>query len=178
MSFNEEKICEKGKELGFFEVVCFAPSLLNPRDDIREICGNGYCQNFGNNWLCPPAAPSIERCRAILGEYSHAFLLITKKKNIDYATCDFALEAREHNAKIYAFCDLLKRGISEHLMLSTGACELCEKCAYPEKCRLSNRNRESLCAFGIDAGELCAAVGVDYRFVKEELNLVGVVLVK
>jgi predicted metal-binding protein len=60
VTFDERNICEKGKELGFFEVVCFAPSLLNPRDDIREICGNGYCQNFGNNWLCPPAAPSIE----------------------------------------------------------------------------------------------------------------------
>ena len=178
MDFYEKSICEKGRELGFFTVSGFDPSLLNPRADIRAICGNGYCPNFGNNWLCPPAAPSLEGCRAILGEYSRAFLLITKKKNIDYATCDFAREAREHNAKICAFCDLLKNDISEHLMLSTGACELCEKCAYPDECRLPDRHRESLCAFGIDAGELCATVGVDYRFVKEELNLVGVVLVK
>ena len=176
MDFNASELCAAAKKLGFFEASFGGVENVRAKDEIRAICGNGMCQNYGTNWLCPPGAPSTDECRATVSSYSGAFVLLSKKA-ID-ENCDFEREMREHNAKIYAFCELLKGVSSERLILSTGACELCSECAYPEKCRHPDRHRESLCAFGIDAGELCAAFGIDYRFVRNELNLVGVVLVK
>ena len=59
---------------------------INTRDllfypEIRKICKENSCRNYGTTWACPPAVGTIEECKKRVMQYEK-MLLISIKYNL------------------------------------------------------------------------------------------------
>ena len=90
-------------------------------------------------------------------------LVYTTKNKVNRRSQRFAEKVRETEPGAY--------------MLTTGGCELCEKCTFPEApCRRPDKQRGSLSAFGVDVAALCERLGMPYAFEPGKLRLMSCVV--
>lgn len=75
------------------------------------------CPKYGKSLMCPPHSPNPEQTQALLKDYEYAILLRMKS---DW------LEA--HNFLVSVEHDAFLEGNYSALGLTSGACQLCEKC--------------------------------------------------
>ncbi len=153
-------------------------ALLTCEERVRAFCTPEKCPNYGESWICPPGCGSMEDCRAVIAARRRVLLLQSLHEDTaGWTGADFARAALEHNRRAWAFTEALRREQPQAYMLTTGGCELCEKCTFPDApCRRPEKQRGSLSAFGVDVGKLSAALGVDYAFEPGKLRLVACVV--
>lgn len=163
--------------MGFTAAAEVPACRVVPEERIRALCNPEQCKAYGTNWVCPPGCGELNALREKLKAYSRALVLQCRTEGVDTADMAKMEELSAQNAaRVLRLRELIGEDNPNVLSLSTGGCRECEKCAWPEPCRIPEKNRGSLSGYGIDVGALCAAAGMDFAFVPDVLTLVACVL--
>ena len=120
---------------------------------------------YNTTWACPPAVGSVEACRARCLSYPSVLLITSAAEVQDVANMAETLATRgPHEALTRRVRDLLLRcGAEEVYGLSTEACALCEKCAYPDApCRHPDKMYPCVESHGILVTDLCEKQGMEF----------------
>ncbi len=145
---------------------------INARDIVvaqwtRFRCQFG-CHNYGKRGTCPPNVPSVDECRKMIGEYSHAAMFHFEKKlekpedlnswSNDVVSKLVALEREVFLAGYY----------KAFLISFSGACRLCESCAGNRlECKNPSMARPGADAMGIDVYATVRGLGYHIQVLKD-----------
>ena len=169
---------EAAKALGFANALSIKAELVQCEESIRALCAPEKCGNYGSTWICPPGCGSIESCRAIVAGYKNAILVQSLSENVDYSNSEEMLNiTKAHNELAAELFSKIRKEQGSAYLLTTGGCGLCEKCTFPdETCRIPDKNRGSLSAFGINVTKLSEAAGMEFSFTPGVMRMVACVL--
>ena len=53
-------------------------------DKVRAICKK-ECPRYGKSWSCPPAVGTVEQCKSVCRDYTHALLFSSVAEVPDYS---------------------------------------------------------------------------------------------
>ena len=132
-------------------------------DRVRYICET-ECPMYNTTWACPPAVGTVEACRARVTAFDEGVMIATLTEVSDIANITETLATRQdHEAVTHAITDLIKTRAAETLTLSTEACAICEKCAYPgAPCRHPDRMFPCVESHGILVTDLAERHGINF----------------
>ena len=156
----------------------FAAADMRLRDEVRDMCAADRCQQYGRNWMCPPAVGSLDEWRAKLAPYTRGLMI--------QFTCQledsFDFEAMEEGSQRIKglFNRMVRLGCRPPLLqpLTAGTCQLCKQCSYPDApCRHPQLAYPSLEAVGILVTQLCESAGLPYYYGENTLTYSGAILV-
>ena len=130
---------------------------------IRYICET-ECPMYNTTWACPPAVGSVEECKARCLAYPHALMFTTMVEVRDIANIEECLDTRaDHEEVAHAVSDILRTEGLETMTLSTEACHLCKKCAWPHApCRHPDKMFPCIESHGIMATDIAEKYGIDF----------------
>ena len=75
MEYKElEKIA---KEFGFTYTAPLAVSTMQMRQDVRDMCAQNTCGQYGKNWCCPPGCGDLEACQQTVNQCKDGILVQT-----------------------------------------------------------------------------------------------------
>ncbi len=156
----------KALAFGFSGAAKLDVATLALRQEVRDMCGADKCRQYGKSWMCPPGCGSLEDNAEQLKKYSVGLLVQTVgqlEDDFDYESME---EAGALQKKRFAlFARELKQEYPELLALSSGACDLCEKCTYPDApCRRPGEAAPSMEAFGLVVSDVCTSNGLPYYY--------------
>lgn len=160
---NREWLETRLAELPLYQYAFISTSDLVFSERIRWICEH-ECTMYGTTWACPPAVGSVEECKARVMRFEQALLIATITEVNDIANLHETLATRpEHESITRQVHELVKSQASETLVLSTEACAICEKCAYPaDKCRFPDKMFPCVESHGIIVTDLAEKTGIDF----------------
>ena len=102
-------------------------------DKVRAICKK-ECPRYGKSWSCPPAVGTVEQCKSVCRDYTHALLFSSVAEVPDYYDMAALLKTKREHEEITAEIEAyLKKEAWMCYTLSTDSCSICEKCTYPKK---------------------------------------------
>ncbi|MGN1183891.1 MAG: DUF2284 domain-containing protein [Oliverpabstia sp.] len=102
-------------------------------DKVRAICKK-ECPRYGKSWSCPPAVGTVEQCKSVCRDYTHALLFSSVAEVPDYSDMAALLKTKREHEEITAEIEAyLKKEAWICYTLSTDSCSICEKCTYPKK---------------------------------------------
>lgn len=160
---NRELIEEKLSELPLYQYAFINTEDLMFSERIRWICEH-ECAMYGKTWACPPAVGTVEECKARVMEYSEGLLIATITEVSDIANIEETLSTRgPHEEITREVNEMVKQQAEKTLVLSTEACAICEKCAYPcEKCRFPEKMFPCVESHGIVVTDLAEKNGIEF----------------
>lgn len=170
---------ELARELGFEGIAAIDPAQVSMRAELAALCTPKSCPKYGSCWSCPPGAGPFEDIQADVTSKTGGVLVQTVRTGIDYTQdLEEVVEAQVlHHERLDALADKLRathKGVAE---FSTGGCDLCDPCTYPDApCAKPELRRLSLSAHGVDVGATCRNAGLDYAFENGVLRFIGMVL--
>ena len=142
----------------------FIPTeALHFSERVRHICET-ECPMYGKTWACPPGVGSVEECVARCRAYPEALLLTTVTEVRDIADMEETLATRaEHEAVTREAEKLLRAQGLETYVLSTEACAVCEKCAYPDApCRFPDKMYPCVESHAILVTDVAEQYGIEF----------------
>ena len=160
---NRELIEEKLSELPLYQYAFIKTEDLMFSERVRWICEH-ECAMYGKTWACPPAVGTVEECRQRALQYAEGLLIATITEVNDAANMDETLATRgPHEEITREVNELVKQQAEKTLVLSTEACAICEKCAYPcEKCRFPDKMFPCVESHGIVVTDLAEKNGIEF----------------
>ena len=169
---------EAAKTLGFTNAVNIKAEIIRCEESIRELCAPDKCGNYGSSWICPPGCGSIESCRDVIAGYRNAILLQSVRENVDFSSAEEMMNVtKTHNELAVKLFEKIREEQGSAYLLTTGGCGLCEKCTFPdEPCRIPDKNRGSLSAFGVNVTKLCESAGMEFSFTPGIMRMVACIL--
>lgn len=166
------------KETGISGYGIIPPSEIVFEQEIRKICENNLCRQYGKSWACPPAVGTLEECKAGCLQFDTAMVF-----NAVYPLTDcFDFEGMmEGHAAFKQLCDRLylaaQKRLNHFLILSNEGCNRCKTCTYPESaCRMPEMLFPSLEGFGINVTSLAARAGIRYNNGENTVTYFGMLL--
>lgn len=166
--------------VGFTRAVWLESLAVECEARLREGCNPQKCPNYGHNWVCPPGCGSLEECAERAKQFSRGLLLQsvseTDRSSKDYKR--YQELSRAHNFRLREFIERHCLGRDNILTLTSGGCALCHNCAYPAPCHKPDVRMNSLSAYGIDVGKLCALAKLEFSFRPDLVCYVALVLMK
>jgi uncharacterized 2Fe-2S/4Fe-4S cluster protein (DUF4445 family)/predicted metal-binding protein len=158
------------RDLGFDEVAALdlgeaGEARLVPAQWVRDTCADGTCQQYGRNWMCPPACPALDVLARRFGGYRRGVVVQSVGQMEDPFDIDAIAETQRRQKR--QFTRLVAGLQSAHPRqwpLGVGTCELCAACTYPdEPCRLPGLAHTSMEAAGLVVSEVCELAGIPYH---------------
>ncbi len=140
-------LTRKIKALGFKHVVPVATHEISVPDWVQSRCEFG-CDRFGSPG-CPPNAPTPEKTRRLIGDYSFALLLEGEPPTREFQRLTLAAER-----------EAFVTGYYKALALWAGPCSLCPACVTDGRCRNRKDCRPSMEGAGIDVFETVHRAGL------------------
>ncbi|MGI6168486.1 MAG: DUF2284 domain-containing protein [Christensenellales bacterium] len=177
--FDKEQLFSAAREAGFDYVTELDPSLINPLEELRQMCESNRCGNYNKNWACPPGSGTLEELKALCTGYEKGLLV----QSVGELEDSFDIEGMEHTGSLHkkrtnALNETLKGCFDDVLPMGAGACEICESCAYPEPCVHPDKRVVSLEAFGVFVSKLCEDCGAKYNHGPNTITYTGCFLLK
>ena len=163
---NKEILENQLAEFPLFAYGFLDPKKLDFTQRVRYIC-QSECPMYGKSWACPPAVGSVEECEKKCFAFSDCLMIATITEVADIANIEDSLATRgEHEALTNQIADLLRRQGVEPYILSTEACALCRRCAYPEgqACRFPEKMHPCVESHGINLIPTLEENGMDFQF--------------
>lgn len=146
----------------------------------HDACAANRCGKYGTNWSCPPGAGSFESLRRRVHGFKKALVVQTVWQLEDSFDIEGMLNSgRKHNALFRQLSSDLRTVLQKPpLVLSAGACDLCETCSYilRRPCPRPDQAMGSLEAHGIDVTALVRSCGLNYNNGPNTVSYVGVVM--
>ena len=135
-----------------------------------DICAGNGCGNFSQCWNCPPAIGEIDDLMAKIRTYTHGVLYQTIWEIEDSFDFEGMGEAgSQHQATSRRIQKAIKNVLGEgFLHLSSGGCDLCERCAKKdnEPCRFPEKLLPPMEGYGIDVYR--TAKGTELKYINGE----------
>ena len=130
---------------------------------VRYICET-ECSMYNTTWACPPAVGTVEVCRERVLSYPGALVFTSLAEVRDIADMAETLATRgAHEALTRQVRDILLQFSPDVLTLSTEACAICAKCAYPDApCRHPDRMFPCVESYGIVTTALAEKNGIEF----------------
>lgn len=163
---NRERLEAQLSQLPLYIYSFIDPNKLEFSQRIRWICEH-ECPMYGKSWACPPGVGEVEQCRAKCGRYESCLLISTIVEVRDISDIQQTLDTRAgHEAVTNQVRDLMREQGVEPYVLSTEACAICERCAYPDglPCRLPGRMHPCVESHGINIMPLLEELGVAFQY--------------
>lgn len=166
---------------GFKQYKLFDPGLIVIDPQVRVICEQNACRQYGTNHMCPPAIKGIEAWKADIASFKNG-IIVTKvyplKRSSDFKSMLAGMADFQKTLNRFKKDILAKFGDKKILLLGAGSCRICERCNYAdgEPCRFPDKAFPSLEACGIDVMSLSKQAGVNYHNEKNTVTYIGAVL--
>ncbi len=162
---DTEKLEEQLSELPLYVYFFVKTDELSFSDRIRYICEH-ECPMYAKSWACPPGTGTVTQCRAKCLAYEDAVLIATITEVSDISNIEETLETRAEHEKITAMAaNFVREQAKDVFILSSEACSICEKCAYPdEPCRHPERMNPCIESHGIVLSELAEKYGIEFQY--------------
>ena len=172
-------IVAKAYELGFSEAAAISAEDVVTSKELTTLCNPEACNKYGSCWTCQPAAGPFEQLQEHITSKDAGIVVQTIRDNVDfYEDWEILDEIRAlHNKHLDQLADAMREELEGVLEFSTGGCNVCESCTYPDApCRNPEKQRQSLSAHGVSVGSTCKRAGMDYSFENGRIRFVGMVL--
>ena len=173
-----ERIKKMALEAGFTAVAEFETSVLNFRQEVRDMCAANRCGCYDTCWNCPPGCGTLEESREKANCYRYGLVLQTTAQLEDDYDIENMEKAQADNKKsLKALSAALRREGVRFLPMGTGRCDLCEVCTYPDApCRHPDLASPSMEAYGLVVSDVCESAGIPYYYGPRTLTFVSCVL--
>jgi len=161
----DRKVKEAAAKSGMWQADFINTKKLQFYPEIRRICEDNLCRNYGTSWACPPAVGTIEECKSRVRQYEKMLLFSAKYDLMD----SFDIEGMQNGMRAFkdsvdVFDEKLREILPDYLLLSNEGCGRCERCTYPEApCRFPERLHHSIEGYGFNVYELAQAAGLKYN---------------
>ena len=174
------KAVEFARHLGIETCLEFDPAIIVPEQQIRALCQQNICGNYGNNYTCPPYVGTLEEINIKLRQFQRG-LLLQYTKDIDVkGNREGVLQTRIgfHNRILQIEEFLRIKGIDPVWGMIGGNCGLCDSCKAKsnEPCPYPDKARMSLEAIAVDVVGLLGRLGLDSEFHSDKITWTGCIL--
>ena len=173
MPMNE--LVQKALEFGFSHAASLDSSTLVLRPEVRDMCAADKCKAYGRNWMCPPACGSLEENSERMKGYSFGLIVQTTgdmEDDFDYEVMKEAGD--EQKRRFHEYTKILKQQYPNLLALTSGSCELCKTCSYPDApCRRPEDAMPSMEAFGLVVSDVCRDNDLPYYYGPRTITYTG-----
>ena len=159
----------------------FDVRLMRIDQEVRNLCEQNKCGQYGKNHMCPPAIKGIEEWKQEIQSFQNA-VIVTKV----YPTkSSFDMKGMLEGATDFGkTLSNLKQDIEEQylekrkMILGAGPCLLCEKCTLSDNkpCRFPDKAFPAIEACGVDVMSLSKNAGVRYNNGKNTVTYLGIIL--
>ena len=155
---------EEAASLGLWQCGLLPASEIPFSPEVRRLCRDNACRGYGATWACPPAAGSLEECRARCLSFRRIMVFNTRAPLEDSFDIDGMRAAMRSFKDVCDRLDTLVRPrLPRFLLLSNEGCFRCGKCTYPAApCRFPDRLHPAIEGYGILVGQLAKAAGLSY----------------
>ena len=161
-----EKLEAQLSELPLY-VYCFIdPNTLEFSQRIRWICEH-ECPMYGKTWACPPGVGSVEECQGKCLGYNRCLVIGTITDEASPSDMEGALATRAgHEALTNEIRQLFREQGVEPYILSTEACNICQRCAIEDglPCRMPGRMHPCLESHGINIIPTLEEMGLEFQY--------------
>ena len=181
MMTNFDEMINKALELKATRAAMATTDKAKFSDELRGMCAQNYCGNYGKNWMCPPGVGPLRELKEEVMEYKQGLVIQTVHQLED----SFDIEGMEEAQTIHngIFKDILSMIKDEYnpqrvLPLNVGACDICSKCAYIEdkECYFPEKAIASVESYGINVMALVSECGFPYNNGPNTVSYVGYIL--
>lgn len=163
---NRELLEEQLAGLPLYLYDFLDPKELEFSQRIRWICEH-ECPMYGKSWACPPGVGSVDRCREKCLGYEQCLMIATVTEVADISDIRETLATRpEHEAVTNQVRDLLRQQGVEPYILSTEACDICQRCAIldGQPCRMPGRMHPCVESHGINVIPMLESRGLEFQY--------------
>jgi len=164
MEIVKKEIWNLAQKIGFWEIGYVDMANLRYYPEVRKICEQNTCRNYGKTWACPPAVGTLEDCRCRIEQY-HTMLLFSGKYDLEDSFDFEGMTEGLHAFKktVDAFAVEIDERLTDYLLLSNEGCGRCETCTYPTApCRYPSQLHHSIEGYGFVVSELAKYAGIRY----------------
>jgi predicted metal-binding protein len=159
-----EDLTEFIAKSGFSIIGRFDPTLLEVRQEVRDMCAVDKCHAYGRSWSCPPACGELEEYQKLFRRYQTGYLFQTvaeMEDAFDYEGIERG--SGEHKQRFNNLADRVAETGRDILLLGGGTCTLCETCTYPDApCRFPKKAFTSMEATGLVVYDVCKLADIPY----------------
>jgi predicted metal-binding protein len=163
----------------FFDRSKVIPLSRIPFDsEVRRLCEQNMCGNYGKSWTCPPAVGPLEALRSRLSDFDKCFVfcqIYSLEDSFDWH--GMMSGVRDFQKRIFSLKKEIqnKAPLSDIFFLGAGSCQLCDICTYPqgEPCRNPDGALFSIESFGIDAMKMMKENGLKYNNGPNTVTYIG-----
>ncbi len=147
-------------------------------EEVRQMCEQNACGQYGKSWTCPPAVDSLDNLKKTLTKFK-TFIIVYKVYDLESS---FDFEGMLSGVVDFRTSLLnMKKDFHEgfqFLILAAGSCFLCKKCGYLDgvKCKHPDDAFISVEACGIDVMGLMKDNGLKYNNGQNTVTYIGAVL--
>lgn len=170
---------ELAREMGFNSVALLTTDQVVTSPELAAGCNPNACQKYASCWTCPPGAGTYEELQPNITTRRAGVLVQTLRENVDYyEDWEVLAETRTlHNSRLDKLAAMMREKLGDVAVFSTGGCDLCETCTYPDApCARPDARRHSLSAHGVAVGTTCQNAGMDYSFINGSVRYIGMIL--
>ena len=163
---NRELLEEQLAQLPLYLYGFLDPKELEFSQRIRWICEH-ECPMYGKSWACPPGVGSVDRCREKCLGYEQCLMIATVTEVADISDIRETLATRpEHEAVTNQVRDLLRQQGVEPYILSTEACDVCQRCAIldGQPCRMPGKMHPCVESHGINVIPMLESRGLEFQY--------------
>lgn len=168
------------EECGFTNCGIFDVKEMKFMTEVRDMCRANLCGLYGKCWTCPPAIDELEEIAAKAREYKWGILLQTTAYMEDEFDGETMMEAQNaQKERFVRYYKQLRENQIEHLAMSSGGCNKCKKCTYPDApCRYPEFAVPSMEAYGLLVTDVCNSANIPYYYGKNTITFSSCVLFK
>lgn len=147
--------------------------------EVRRLCEQNMCGNYGKSWTCPPAIDTIEKLQSQLSCFDRCLIfykVYSLEDSFDWQ--GMMTGVKDFQSRIFKFKKDLQNQDTEldFFFLGAGSCQLCDTCTYSQQkpCRNPEDALFSVESFGIDAMKMMMENGLNYNNGPNTVTYIGV----
>jgi predicted metal-binding protein len=131
-------------------------------EEVRRMCAEDLCGEYGKTWCCPPAVGTVNECRERAWKYEKMLVFSVKYALLDNADFNgMATAMKDFRLRAQSLNEEAKSYLRDCLMLGNEGCGTCEICTYPDHpCRFPDKVHGSIESYGIFVNKLAALAGI------------------
>ncbi len=163
---NQELLEQQLAELPLYTYAFLDPQELEFSDRIRWICEH-ECPMYGKSWACPPGVGPVESCKRKCLAYGNCLMIATITEVSDISNIKETLSTRFAHEKVTnQVRDLIRLQHIEPYVLSTEACNQCQRCAIldGEPCRMPERMHPCVESHAINLLKVIEDQGLTFQY--------------
>lgn len=154
------------KEAGFTYAASLDVAAIELKPEVRKMCADNTCGQYGRRWSCPPGCGSLEELRERVARYKAGILVQTVGELEDEFDVETMMETEQAQKEhMFALQEKILTLYPNALAIGSGCCTLCRSCTYPDApCRFPEKQMASMEAYGMLVTEVCRANHMKYYY--------------